>query len=61
MDENFPEGTSASDPSAVPRISRAEDESPRRRDEEEALGEVGRDDPAEETEAEEAPGSQQAG
>jgi hypothetical protein len=61
MSENFPEGTSASDPSAVPRTDRPEDESPRRRDEQEALGDVGRDDPAEETEAEEAPESQQAG
>jgi hypothetical protein len=61
MSDNFPEGTSASDPSAVPRIDRPEDESPRQRDEQEALGDVGRDDPAEETEAEEAPESQQAG
>ena len=63
MGENFPEGTSASDPSAVPRIDAPEheDESPRRRDEEQALGDVGRPDPAEETEAEEAPESQQAG
>jgi hypothetical protein len=35
--------------------------SPRQGDEEQALGDVGRDDPAEETEAEEAPESQQAG
>ena len=63
MGENFPEGTSASDPSAVPRIDRPErrGHSPRQRDEEQALGDVGRDDPAEETEAEEAPESQQAG
>ena len=63
MGENFPEGTSASDPSAVPRIDRPDDDdmSPRQRDEEQALGDVGRDDPAEETEAEEAPESQQAG
>ena len=63
MGENFPEGTSASDPSAVPRIDRSEDEdmSPRQADEEQTLGDVGRDDPAEETEAEEAPESQQAG
>jgi hypothetical protein len=62
MSENFPEGTSASDPTAVPRIDRPEDvESTRQRDEQDALGDVGRDDPAEETEAEEAPESQQAG
>ncbi len=63
MGENFPEGTSASDPSSVPRIDQveSEDESPRQRDEEQALDDLGRDDPAEETEAEEAPESQQAG
>lgn len=63
MGENFPEGTSASDPSAVPRIDRDEldDESSRQRDEEQALGDVGRDDPEDETEAEESPESQQAG
>ena len=43
------------------RRARDEDESPRQRDEEQALGDVGREDPAEETEAEEAPESQQAG
>jgi hypothetical protein len=63
MGENFPEGTSASDPSAVPRTEQTtpEEESPRHRDEEDALGTLPRDDPAEETSAEEAPESQQAG
>jgi len=63
MGENFPEGTSASDPSSVPRSDPSEHEvrSPRQRDEEQALGDVSREDPAEETEAEEAPESQQAG
>jgi hypothetical protein len=58
MGENFPEGTSQSDPSAVPR----QDDDPRsREDEDKAIGEVGRDEPSTETEAEEAPESQQAG
>ena len=57
MGENFPEGTSASDPSAVPRIDRDElgDESPRQRDEEQALGDVGRDDPADRRRPRKAP------
>ena len=63
MGENFPEGTSQSDSSAVPRTDQTtpEDESPRRRDEDESLTPGGRDDPSEETDAEEAPESQQAG
>jgi len=61
LGENFPEGTSQSDPSAVPRRDQPEDESPRRQDEEAAISPSGRDDPAEETDAEEAPESQQAG
>jgi len=55
--ENFPEGTSASDPSAVPPFdpeSLEEEPDDKRAD-------VGRNDPAEETDAEEAPESQQAG
>ena len=65
MGENFPEGTSASGPSAVPPFDpetleeEPEEQSSRQRDEE--LGDVGRDDPSEETDAEEAPESQQAG
>ena len=57
MGENFPEGTSASDPSAVPPFD------PARLEEEpdEETPDVGRDDPSEETDAEEAPESQQAG
>lgn len=63
MGENFPEGTSQSDPSAVPRTEQTtpNDEPPRREDEEQALGDVGRDDPEKETDAEDAPESQQAG
>lgn len=63
MGENFPEGTSASDPSAVPRTEQTtpEDESPRPRDEEDALGPVRGGDPADEADAEDAPESQQAG
>jgi hypothetical protein len=55
--ENFPEGTSASDPSAVPPFDPENlEEEP-----EEELADVGREDPSEETDAEEAPESQQAG
>jgi len=55
--ENFPEGTSASDPSAVPPFDpESLEEEP-----EEELHDVGRDEPSEETDAEEAPESQQAG
>jgi len=55
--ENFPEGTSASDPSAVPPFDpESLEEEP-----EEELPDVGRDEPSEETDAEEAPESQQAG
>ena len=57
MGENFPEGTSASDPSAVPPFDPENlEEEP-----EEERADVGRDDPSEETDAEEAPESQQAG
>jgi hypothetical protein len=63
MGENFPEGTSQSDPGAVPRTDQTtpEDESPRSRDEGESLTRGGRDDPSEEADAEVAPESQQAG
>ena len=61
MGENFPEGTSQSDPSAVPHRDEPEDESPRRRDEDEPTSSGPRDDPSEETDAEESPESQQAG
>lgn len=63
MGENFPEGTSASDPGAVPRTEQTtpEEESPRRRDEDQAISRVRRDDPADEADAEDAPESQQAG
>jgi len=54
--ENFPEGTSASDPSAVPPFDPESLE-----EEPEELHDVGRDEPSEETDAEEAPESQQAG
>ncbi len=57
MGENFPEGTSASDPSAVPPF----DPETLEEEPEEELADVGRDDPSEETDAEEAPESQQAG
>jgi hypothetical protein len=60
--ENFPEGTSASDPSAVPPFDpeRLEEE-PEEGTVDEKRADVGRDDPSEETDAEEAPESQQAG
>jgi hypothetical protein len=60
--ENFPEGTSASDPSAVPPLDPAKlEQEPEEGARDEEGGEVGRDDPSEETDAEEAPESQQAG
>lgn len=63
MGENFPEGTSQSDPSAVPRTDQTtpQDEPPRRREEDEAISPVRSDDPSDETDAEDAPESQQAG
>jgi hypothetical protein len=63
MGENFPEGTSQSDPSAVPRTEQTspDEEPPRRKDEGQDMGAVGRDDPSDETDAEETPESQQAG
>jgi hypothetical protein len=60
--ENFPEGTSASDPSAVPPLDpESLEEEPEGGAVDEKRGAVGRDDPSEETDAEEAPESQQAG
>ncbi len=62
MGENFPEGTSASDLSAVPPFDPENlKEEPEEGAVDEELGDVGRDDPSEETDAEEAPESQQAG
>ncbi len=62
MGENFPEGTSASDPSAVPPFDpESLDEKPDEGAVEERRDDIGRDDPSEEIDAEEAPESQQAG
>ena len=61
MGENFPEGTSLSDPSAVPRRDDpAGLEDPQRRDEDQEIGSLDRSPEAEEN-AEDAPESQQAG
>ncbi len=63
MGENFPEGTSQSDPSAVPPLDREglEDGPPRTRDEDQAPGES--QDPAatDEPSVDEEPENQQTG
>jgi hypothetical protein len=61
LGQNFPEGTSLSDPSAIPRRDDpADHEDPQRRDGDPEISSLDRN-PEDEEDAEDAPESQQAG